>query len=109
MKNQRKSNRQSCEVPVEGQQGGLFDKVQTIDISPGGLGFVSDKEIPVNQKIVVELLLPDQEESALATVKVKWSRPIANSDKFRVGLSFDDVFRGSKSRLKEYFSKIKQD
>ncbi|VAW12894.1 hypothetical protein MNBD_BACTEROID05-1264 [hydrothermal vent metagenome] len=105
----RKVKRIECLVPVEGKEGGLFDQTRVVDFSKGGVGFVSDHEIPVNQEIAIEFDLKEDEEPAFVIGKVRWVTPILGSDKFRIGLIFDDVLRGSKTRLDKYFKKEKND
>lgn len=102
MQNQRKNNRLDCIVPVDGQSGSLFDHTKAIDISKGGLGFISLNAIPINEEIFIELDLSEDEEPVLVKAKVKWVEPIKNSDKYRIGMAFEDVLSGSKSRLNQY-------
>lgn len=102
MKNKRKVARVSCLVPVDGQEGGVFDNLHTIDISKTGIGFVSQKKIPLNKKIAIELDL-DEEESVFVIGKVKWVSPIARTQQYRIGLTFTDVVNSNSSRLQAYF------
>lgn len=102
MKNKRRSARVSCLVPVDGQEGGTFDNLRTVDISKTGIGFVSQKKIPLNKKIAIELDL-NEDESVFVIGRVKYVRPIAQTQNYRIGLSFTDVRNGNKSRLSEYF------
>ena len=102
MKNKRRTARVSCLVPVDGQEGGTFDNLRTIDISKTGIGFVSQKKIPLNKKIAIELDL-NEEESVFVIGRVKWVHPIARTQHYRIGLSFTDIKNGNKSRLNEYF------
>ncbi len=103
--NKRKSQRQTCLVPVDGKQGSPFDKTQTIDISKGGIGFISPTKISLNKEIAMEIELSPEGETVIVVGKVRWVHPIADSDKYRIGLSFEDVLSGSKSRLNQYFQK----
>lgn len=103
---QRRCLRNGCVVPVDGKKGTAFDGVRTVDISSGGIGFVSSRSIPLNEKIVVELELLPEQDPVLVVGQVKWVSKIKNSDYYRVGMSFvDDVIDKSHSRLKKYFSK----
>ena len=104
MKDQRKNERLNCVVPVEGKEGGLFDNTKTVDFSKGGLGFLSKNEIPLNKEIAIEINLGETDDPVFVIGKVMWVRPAENeASQFRIGLSFDEVLRGSKSRLQEYF------
>ncbi len=103
MDNQRKSERVSCLVPVDAKQNDPFDKTRTIDFSKGGIGLISNNEIKVNQAITIELDLEQGEDPVFVVGKVQWVSPIADTDQYRVGLAFDSVSSGSKSRLTKYF------
>jgi c-di-GMP-binding flagellar brake protein YcgR len=102
--NKRKNKRLGCAVPIEGKKDSSFGKTQTIDFSKGGLGIISSKRIPLNRKIAVELCLDENDDSIVAIGTVKWVRKITNSDCFRIGMEFEDVLNGTKSRLKKYFA-----
>ncbi len=101
----RREERVGCFVPVVGKEGSVFDQTQTVDFSRGGLGFISKKEIPLNKEIAIEINLGAEEDPVFVIGQVCWIRPVLNSDRFRIGINFKDVLRGSKARLKEYFDR----
>jgi len=102
----RRARRKDCVVPVEGKQGTVFDGVRTVDISRGGVGFVSSKRIPINEKVVIELDFQPKVDPVLVVGQVKWVSKIKDSQLYRIGMSFtDDVEEDSGSRLKQYFTK----
>jgi c-di-GMP-binding flagellar brake protein YcgR len=107
--NKRKNARYSCAVMVDGKPGTEFDSSLTTDISKGGLGFVSSSSVPLNKQIVVELELKPEEDPVLVVAQVRWVRPLNDPGsavkRYRVGMSFEDVLSGSKSRLERYFRK----
>ena len=103
MKNKRKTERFSCFVPVDGQAGGAFDLSRTFDISKSGIGFVSQKRIPLNKKITIELDLDQDGLPVFVTGRVSWVRPILKDRAYRIGLAFTDYRHGSKSRLSKFF------
>ena len=103
MANHRKNQRKTCIVPVDGKKGSLFDQTHAIDFSKGGLGFVSQHRIPVNKKIPIEIDLSDEGESVFVIGRVKWVVHLPESRNYRVGVTFTDVLKGSKSRLDRYF------
>lgn len=107
--NKRKSPRYSCSVMVDSKRGTAFDDSLTIDISKGGLGFVSTHAVPLNKQIVIELELKPEEDPVLILSRVRWVRPLRDPgsgiERYRVGMSFEDVLSGSKSRLERYFRK----
>lgn len=104
MTNLRKSERRVCLVPVDGKGGSVFDDTQTVDFSRGGLGFVSRHRIPVNKEIPIGIELNDNDEPVFVVGKVLWVRRILKSKQYRIGISFTDIRRGSKSRLNQYFT-----
>lgn len=103
MENKRKNEREQCFVPVDGKVGDLFEQVITTDISKTGMGFISQNEIPVNKEIPIEIDFEETGEPVFVIGKVKWVKPLPNSDKFRLGLNFDTVLIGSKTRLNKHF------
>ena len=104
-KEKRKSPRKHCLVPVDGKQNSPFSDILTVDISKGGIGLITRSRLTLDQKIVIELDLDPSEEAVLVSGKVRWVRPVANSNHFRVGMTFSDVISGSKTRLNRYFKK----
>ncbi len=102
--NKRKSKRLSCAVPLDGKKGSVFESTNVVDISKGGLGFVSSHRIPLNQKIPIELDLYEDDNPVFVIGKVTWSQAIKGSSNYRIGVTFEDVLHGSKMRLKKYFS-----
>jgi len=78
-----------------------------VDFSKEGLGFVSKQHIPVNKKIPIEIELTAEGEPAFVIGRVQWVRCLLDTKNYRIGISFTDVLRGSKSRLKQYFKEQK--
>lgn len=103
--NKRKNERRNCAVPVDSREGSLFDKSKTIDISKGGLGFISKNVIPLHKEIPIEIDINEDSDPVFVVGKVEWVEPMADSSNFRVGISFNQVLDGSKSRLIQYFRK----
>jgi len=103
MSNLRKSERFACLVPVDGKDGGVFDQTQAVDFSKKGLGFVSKHRIPVHKEIPIEIDLTIDGNPVFVVGRVQWVYRILNSKNYRVGISFKDVMKGSKSRLNQYF------
>ncbi|HLD70214.1 MAG TPA: PilZ domain-containing protein [Candidatus Omnitrophota bacterium] len=106
MKNQfgkRKNERRQCFVPVEGKKGSSFEDTQTVDISKGGIGFVSSHSLSFKQKIPIELAFSPDSDPVLVMGEVKWIHPLSGSKKYRVGMTFTRILSGSKSRLDKYF------
>ena len=101
--NKRKNKRVACQVPVEGKENTHFARLTTVDVSKQGLGLITEDEINVNEKIAIQLDF-NQEDPVFVIAKVKWITQIKPSHKYRVGMSFENVFRGSKTRLKKFFT-----
>jgi c-di-GMP-binding flagellar brake protein YcgR len=106
MKNKRRATRQDCLVPVDGKTGSAFENIRTVDVSKGGIGLVSKKRIPLKREIAVELDFSAEGEPVFAIGKVCWVKKIKGTDTYRIGLTFKDVLRGSKSRLNKYFQDV---
>lgn len=108
MTEQRKDQRVSCLVPVDAKRNDPFDRTRTIDFSKGGIGLISSHEIAVDQKITIELDLDQDNDPVFVVGKVKWVVPDPQTDKYRVGLSFESVNSGFRSRLDRYFEAREQ-
>ncbi len=102
MQNKRKNPRHTCTVPVDGKQGGPFESSKTVDFSQGGLGLISNRRISLNKKIAIQLDLSEEGQSALVVGKVQWVSPIAQTNHFRIGVAFKDMFQGSRANVKDY-------
>jgi hypothetical protein len=103
MSESRKAKRLDCAVPVDGKKGSVYEQIKTVDISKGGVGFISHQKLPLNKKIALELVLSEKDETVLAVGKVKWVRPIAETANYRVGIAFENILDGALSRLARYF------
>lgn len=103
MENQRRTPRLACAVPVDSGAENVFAGTQTVDVCRGGIGFISDHEIPLEREIMVELDLDKNGEPVFAVGRVKWVKQISENGQYRVGMSFVDIIKGSKSRLQKYF------
>lgn len=90
--NKRESKRQSCWVPVDGKKGTTFASAQTVDISKGGIGIISKRKIPLDEKIAVEIDTAPNSEPILVMGKVVWVRKMTDEDRYRVGLKFQKAF-----------------
>ncbi len=105
--NHRKNERYVCVVPIDGKGGSVFDQTQTVDFSKKGLGFISKHRIPVNKEIPIEIELTVEGSPVFVIGRVLWVRRILKSQNYRIGVSFEDVLQGSKSRLNQYFKEYK--
>lgn len=99
MKNKRTTQRRICLVPIEGKKGTIFAKTQTVDISQGGMGLISNRAIPLDEKIAVEIATSPDAEPIIMLGKVVWVRKLEEKDRYRVGLKFQKAF-SSRARQK---------
>lgn len=99
VKNKRENQRKSCLVPVEGKKGSAFSETQTVDISEGGIGLISNRAIPLDEKIAVEIATDPNAQPILAIGKVVWIRKVGGKNFYRVGLKFQNAF-SSRARQK---------
>lgn len=102
MQNKRKVLRHTCTVPVDGKQGGPFESSKTLDFSEGGLGLISNRRLPVNKEIAIQLDLSAEGHSALVVGKVQWVNLIAETNHFRIGIAFKEMLQGSRANVKGY-------
>lgn len=91
MSDKRKNPRYMCQVPVDGKVGGPFEISKTVDFSQGGLGLISRQRLPLNKRIAIELDLSQEGSSAVVIGKIAWVKAIAQSNHFRIGVSFRDA------------------
>ncbi len=77
--------------------------MRTVDFSKGGIGLVSHLQIPIDEEVAIEIDFGMDEAPVLVLGKVRWVVPNNGSETFRVGLSFETVLNGGKSRLNKYF------
>ena len=103
--NQRRDKRTNCVVPVDGKKGCLFDLTYTTDLSKGGIGLVSSRAIPVNEEIAIQMDIEENGDPVFVVGKVKWVQPIIDSENYRLGIAFDSIMHGSRSRLNKFFHK----
>ena len=100
--NKRRSRREVCLVPVDGQKGSDFDNTKTVDLCKGGIGIISHHKIPLNKEITIALDLAVDQDPVFVVGKVKWIYPISESE-FRLGVAFEEVKKG-RTKLTKYFA-----
>ena len=108
MSDHRKNERKICIVPVDGKKGSVFDHIQVVDFSKGGLGFISEHRIPVNKEVPIEIEVTADGKPVFVIGRVQWVRRIMDTKSYRIGVTFADVLQGSKSRLSQYFKEGKE-
>lgn len=98
--NKRTAPRFDCFVPIDGKRDSLFSKTRTVDVSATGMGVISDRPMPLNEKIAIELALKEGAEPVLVIGEVKWIRKMSHSEHYRIGLNFSDIIDGSQEEIK---------
>jgi len=73
----------------------------TIDLSLGGLGLQSAKELPASRVLHFQLLSPRHQQRFAGTGEVRWSFHDQRSGRYRAGLSFVD--NTISQELREHF------
>ena len=98
----RRWPRVDVHLPIRFREVGEFSSspidAETQDVSEGGIKFSSDKFLPKNSKLVVNLNLNDV-SSMKATVKIVWSARDAHTNMYETGVEFDNVPAEAKVEL----------
>lgn len=99
----RRAQRLNCTVPVDGKEDGVFAETCTVDLSRGGVGFISKQPIPLEEEVVVALELDPLEAPVLVMGRVQWVRQDPASGEYRVGMKFISALSAeSRLRLEQY-------
>lgn len=72
----------------------------TDDLSSGGLSFTNDKFVARSTMIMLEVNLLSRVLSAIG--KVVWASPLPHSDRYRLGIQFDELSQQDKNFLDDY-------
>lgn len=74
----------------------------TKDISSGGVKIVTDKRLPIDAMLKIELTLSKIRKLVQATARVRWINQLYDDDVFEMGLEFVDTPADSVMLLLEY-------
>jgi len=81
-------------APLKFREVGEFNRSpidsETRDISEGGIRFATDRFLPKDSKLVVNIDLSDI-PSVKATVKVVWSVRDSHTNMYEIGVEFDTI------------------
>ncbi|MFC1703490.1 PilZ domain-containing protein [Candidatus Omnitrophota bacterium] len=99
----RSNVRYGCTVPIMCRRGTAFEHGQTRDISENGIGLISQKFIPKNSKLILEIALAPATEPLMALGKVKWVEKMGYSEMYRLGLQFENLSVDTQKRLSKFF------
>lgn len=81
----------------------------TKDISSGGVKIVTDKLLPVDTMLKIELTLAKIRKLIEATAKVRWVNRLYDDDVFEMGLEFVDTPAESVMLLLEYIYGLEEE
>ncbi len=81
-----------------GEFGQLPMDSEVKDISEGGIRFACDRFLPKDSKLVVNLNLIDI-SNIKATVKVVWATRDSHTNRYEVGVEFDNIPAESKCQI----------
>lgn len=102
----------SVEHPPELKMN-LRDRIETatlVDLGEGGLGFVSDTELPQDTRLEITFKIRSDERGDVeirATGVVKYCFPQYDYSSFRVGLEFTGIDQDTKGLIQEYVKNFK--
>ena len=66
------------------------DGLPILDLSRGGLRFLSNQDLRIKAKVQLKISIPEQEELLYLEGRVRWTRPNAGfSYKFQIGVQFN--------------------
>jgi c-di-GMP-binding flagellar brake protein YcgR len=101
-RDRRKNERLNCRVPVLCKKGTMFDNSQTVNISESGMGLISQRFIPVNTSMIMQIALSPKSSPLLAVGRVRWVEKMGYMDRYRLGMEFTDISRVAQERLSQH-------
>jgi uncharacterized protein (TIGR02266 family) len=81
----------------------------TKDISSGGVKIVTDKMLPIDTILKIQLTLAKMRKLVEATAKVRWVNRLYDDDVFEMGLEFIDTPAESVMLLLEYIYGLEEE
>ncbi|MBL7069824.1 MAG: PAS domain-containing protein [Candidatus Omnitrophica bacterium] len=96
----------NIEITVPEGKGGPFE---TLDISKGGISFISTIPLELNSKIEIMLDLPKVKKPFGAKARVAWVNEIETQEakpRFKAGIEFIDLTEKDKMALSKAFTRI---
>lgn len=100
VRERRRSYRCPVQIAVTVSSKTRADFIATsVNISEGGMALASSVPLPVGERVILKLTLPDTEDSAIVSSEVCWT-----DDTGRVGLEFVHVPAAIMERLQSWLS-----
>jgi uncharacterized protein (TIGR02266 family) len=107
----RSSDRIPVSLPVTYKDEKTFIKVFTANVSGGGLFIKTDDPLEAGEQLLVNLRLPEREDSIIIKCKVVWVRPKEEETSgfpAGMGIKFVDVKEKDNQILEEYVARLSQ-
>ena len=81
--------------------GSYSEKYLVINVSEGGLYFMTRENLLINQKLFVKLGSPHIDSSITAGIEVVWSAKSSEHDAFKIGARFVKLSEKNQKRLRK--------
>ena len=91
---------QYAKSKIAGMLGNFSDKYLVLNISEGGLFFMSREELVQGQKIKVKFGINGEEQRLHVSAEVVWSKKSDEHNAYRLGLKFISMSGKTRKRLK---------
>lgn len=100
----RRYPRIKVKLPLKYQVRGSkdYDNLLTEDLSEGGLSFSNNKFIAPLTKVMLELTVLKRVLSPVG--KIAWISPIRHSNRYRMGVEFEQIELPEKAYLSDYIN-----
>lgn len=92
MEDRRVFARIKVKIPMKflSHEAGIEGEAETVDISANGVGFVTNKEIPMHAPIEMWLEIPDHQEPVHILGHVVWSYVVPDKKESRIGVELEE-------------------
>jgi len=92
-----------CSVSYSIIPQGKTGRKMTLDLSQGGLRFISDHFIPLHSNLKIEIKLKDIPKAISAIIKPIWIKEIFDDERYELGAEFVHINSEDLKFLKDYF------
>ncbi|HNV85938.1 MAG TPA: PilZ domain-containing protein [Candidatus Omnitrophota bacterium] len=108
MRERRQFVRVRCNQPLRyrelGGNPGGFRETFVLDISEGGMRFRTDRFIPVDGKLLLEMNLPPSQQTVKAVAKPAWNKTLTGFHECELGVSFLEIAEQDKTLVRDFVS-----
>lgn len=102
--NQRKMVYGSVRYQLKASQE--FGSTLSCDISEGGLKLNFERFVPNNTEFLLQMSLPKMPKIVSALGKVVWSSRIPHSERYQMGLKFEEIEDKQKTEVTDYLKTL---